>query len=1171
MNQKESDDVLLIQDNQKQLLYNEIRDVQIELKKYFSQKNFELFLINKESKIADKEIKNFKIELKKYYIQQFFIQISIQKINPRFLYNIDPELASDKEKIFKFNDIITNSISLRDFIHISTKIPTNDYFQISLWTFSVIPSYFNFFLSEDDESYFLFFLEKLKEDNKKYFNLYSSIIYYHPLFLSFCKVVFDPVFELILHDDKDQYDPPSKLLQNLEKTIHLCPSIVTKVLQMIPESDLMDHVHQHFYEQLVLFPHRFFVLPEYYVLPHRTIQILKVALENFVDELIHNQNPLSLHFQDKNNLIFASFDLELIKYKINISRRRISNGPTARQRPDLNQDQNLNLGGNLNRARRSNNQNPNQNTAPIPSFQQQKLNQNQEKVHTTNQNHESIPTLNQNQASISAQNQESIPSLKVNQNKESIPTQNQNKESVPSFNQSSIPTLSQNQTSRRLSLTQNKNESQSQYPNTKATRRMSQAPNKNQSHNPEIRPMLNTPQTSNLNNDQISIQKNDNINSNKSNRENLPQSNFTTGGVSNLNRKRSVSAATKAKSDLSDNTNVTKSNGNYKYYLIEVSKGQERYDVSEVIDFEKCLNDSFFSSSEEIFPLSASLSSSLSSFFLSDISTLQGTTSLAREEISTFFHNFRKLLQNSDTLPILDFSHGNDKKNCVNNADHFDIVSTLYDFLVSKGGSFSTLIARAACFESIRQYLNQISGNDLWRMITSYKKMARSMKKLCDEKETFISYRKKTKILFEKTFIFYKLIFRLGDTFLYDESRRKSSKQIVDDPFSFFMLYEQCKSIDPVIAKLQYHAFIHNLRFIDFCQSHPELKKYDDLLYYYMESNKEYVIHSQPKSAKFIDKLNLIRDRFMFEPIVKSIQHAFDINAVPYEKFEIISKCFENVECWLRSVMDYGGDDMLPFTIFIFALANPKKFVSNTVFMYLFLLSSIWKIDQNECPVILTRLKSFITIVFNSFSNLSSLLPLKVFKVDILYILDYSKLVNNENNQDNANNNNNNFTFRRSNFISLIDSIDEDKIREPGKPFRTIYQDESPIIGELIFHDCSQNFSLNANININNNVNTNTNQNSSENDNSNVITSLLSNVIGQKKSQYDVLVIESDKPDFVRKAINKNKNVQKKIVFCNRNASDEMKNIDIQCFKIMPRFSLCRALKEIFNLIVKIE
>ena len=95
-------------------------------------------------------------------------------------------------------------------------------------------------------------------------------------------------------------------------------------------------------------------------------------------------------------------------------------------------------------------------------------------------------------------------------------------------------------------------------------------------------------------------------------------------------------------------------------------------------------------------------------------------------------------------------------------------------------------------------------------------------------------------------------------------------------------------------------------------------------------------------------------------------------------------------------------------------------------------------------------------------------------------------------------------------------------------------------------------------------------QNSNEGENSSLISNLIS-YIGQKKNCYDLLIVESDRIDFARKAVSKNKNIQKKIIFCNKNVSDEMKQLDIQCFKILPRFSLCKALKEIMNLFVKIE
>lgn len=261
--------------------------------------------------------------LKTYYLQQFSI---IQKFSKNdddsmpevgtiksFFSNLffrkdRNETESDIYK-FEFKMIKCQTISKLeedifsiDMVHALTSIEKNQDF-LTLITFSVIPSYFNFFLRRDDVMNFVAFLKQVYEtsDDEIYFQTYSSIIYYTPLFLNFChNIIFKNVIIDCIHNpQKISYYSNKKtffntIIESVMENQHFCPPLLNiffEEFSKIENFSLSNHIKEHFFLQLFKYPIHFSVIHEFDFLPENIFTEIKKNSTNTVNKNnVDNEN-----------------------------------------------------------------------------------------------------------------------------------------------------------------------------------------------------------------------------------------------------------------------------------------------------------------------------------------------------------------------------------------------------------------------------------------------------------------------------------------------------------------------------------------------------------------------------------------------------------------------------------------------------------------------------------------------------------------------------------------------------------------------------------------------------------------------------------------------------------------------------------------------------------------
>lgn len=807
-------------------LYQEIRDVQVMLQEMSAQYSFDLNEITEITNRNSQEIQILKTKFKNYYLQQFHIHLKIQHISSKIFFG-QPEIIRQGSVLLPFKEIINKSIKFEHFCQLSSRVQLSNRYNSLLWTFSVIPSYFNFFMTKEDEKIFLHFLNKIKTSNFQLFHLYSSIIYYHPLFLDFCKITFQPIFSPILHRISEDCHISEKVNSNLSKNIHLCPSIFIKVLQMIPKQNQQNHFRHYCYNQIIYFPQRFFIIPEYYNLSSNKIRFIQESISTFIEMIVSNKQPTrDFYLVDNSPLLFSVSDLESIKFMI---------------KKDL-------------------------------------------------------------------------------------------------------------------------------------------------SHNSKF----------------ITLERIDTY--------------------------------------------------------VEVNKGNDRNIINQDYDFEKQID------------------------------------SLVNEkkiEYVKFLKHFRELLIQSNLLPDINFDRVN----------KFELPEILFTFLVSRN-EISAIVHRSTFYEIIQPYIDSLSPGELSRYFQFFPQIIPKLSlNQEDEKLKMI-----IETIFLKTKDNYNLIWKLKDDF-FDSKSKKTSKEICSDPFSFLHSFLAIRSPDPLLSKYQYHSMIQNLRFYEFCKLNPDIEKYDKLLYDFVSHNRQGIIEYEQRTQKFYSKISFLLKSSDLESIIKKIQKAFLVNSIPYEKYEILNNCSREVESLIMQNILYEADDILHFSIYLFTLANPMRFISNSVYLYLFYLSPAWNFDLTSNALFQIRLSSFIQLAFSGFSTFSLFFQCKTLKISIIYFHDSDK-----------------------HGRSLIELIDPDNIHKYKVPFRFIFYSDDLNTSELIFYDFS---------------------------------CFKQDEINQNRSNFDLMIIDSNRIDFIKNVINAFKSVKKKMVLCSPKEEQEMVNSKIQCLiyaKPMTKSKVCNEI-----------
>lgn len=324
---------------------------QANLHQIATQKEFEDDFISTTIKDISNRLKKDKEYLKNYYLKQYSIKKAFQEKNePRappqkektsffsfFGKSKDKESENTNRFAFTLKECVTieqyeGNLKQIDNPENFTSIDNNNY--INLFAFSTIPSYFNFFLTENNVNDFIIFLQQISElqTSKIYLEIYSSIIYHTPLFLNFChEVIFKSVIiECIHNPDKiSSYSQKQTfydtVIESIQANHHLCPPLLKRFFETFSHKDnfsLSDHIKNYFLSPLFDCPLQFSVIREFDFLPESFFTEIKKDspdTKSHIDNLIETIIAIPLNPKlyidepkDKTYRIFTSFDIDII-------------------------------------------------------------------------------------------------------------------------------------------------------------------------------------------------------------------------------------------------------------------------------------------------------------------------------------------------------------------------------------------------------------------------------------------------------------------------------------------------------------------------------------------------------------------------------------------------------------------------------------------------------------------------------------------------------------------------------------------------------------------------------------------------------------------------------------------------------------------------------------------
>ncbi|KAH0789494.1 hypothetical protein GPJ56_006605 [Histomonas meleagridis] len=206
---------------------DKLRNVQNYLKCDSAFSELEDFYIQENSLVTESFYDERKYELKYFYTMIFFLfQFPEQSSDPNFV---------SLYKSFYINKAKGKGIQLPDIYELTNDClsQTNQYSSSirDILTFSFIPSFVDFFLTDYGCKLYIDILKRYKNDTKK-FNCLARGVFFSPFFLNFVSNVFLPILSPIL----DQREPPdqesiiSALKRRWNSHLHLLHPIIRDVL-----------------------------------------------------------------------------------------------------------------------------------------------------------------------------------------------------------------------------------------------------------------------------------------------------------------------------------------------------------------------------------------------------------------------------------------------------------------------------------------------------------------------------------------------------------------------------------------------------------------------------------------------------------------------------------------------------------------------------------------------------------------------------------------------------------------------------------------------------------------------------------------------------------------------------------------------------------------------------
>ena len=207
-------------------LYTKIRDIQIQIKGEVKMDSINRFALDESSSDAIKNFQNILEVCKKYYTSILSVFLYAQKNEDKCLITSDIKYnLSDSEHKLDFNiekslDIVKKGSS--DQI---------DQIRMDAFTFSIIPSLFNFFLTDESVKNFHDYLFHFYDaSNMELFYNIARVAFFSPQFIKFCKYVLAPLVTL---DEITEENVKTMTEYNIEK----CPLEIQTLLEKYTQYD----------------------------------------------------------------------------------------------------------------------------------------------------------------------------------------------------------------------------------------------------------------------------------------------------------------------------------------------------------------------------------------------------------------------------------------------------------------------------------------------------------------------------------------------------------------------------------------------------------------------------------------------------------------------------------------------------------------------------------------------------------------------------------------------------------------------------------------------------------------------------------------------------------------------------------------------------------------------
>ena len=229
---------------------------------------------------AEKDAFNIMKKFKLFYTYELLISLfydKSQSVPTNLIQNILSQTTFDGRNQ-------DNKIKLGDLQKEIKNIDLSDQKRVDIITFSIIPSFFDYFIgSKSSLDNFITFIKNISDDNKK--TVFARGLFLTPMLIKLTKSVFFHALEPYLYDEslflKIQTNPQkirSQIYDNFQKKINLFPRFVVYFLRKQRKDLQTYYIKNSYLNEIIKCPEKFFVFPSWirdtYEFSKQVIQII---------------------------------------------------------------------------------------------------------------------------------------------------------------------------------------------------------------------------------------------------------------------------------------------------------------------------------------------------------------------------------------------------------------------------------------------------------------------------------------------------------------------------------------------------------------------------------------------------------------------------------------------------------------------------------------------------------------------------------------------------------------------------------------------------------------------------------------------------------------------------------------------------------------------------------